>query len=78
MAGNEGGTTGVPLAVMPSGHRLTYLKIRRGVRGEEANCGHIYIGARHVETPLAASWAVLSLEETVFGGFKALFCGLIF
>ena len=36
MAGNEGGTTGVPLAVMPLGHRLIYLKIRRGVRGEEA------------------------------------------
>ena len=68
----------MPLAVMPSGHRLTYLKIRRGVRGEETNCGHIYIGARHVETPLAASWAVLSLQENVFGGFKALFLGLNF
>ena len=26
----------MPLAVMPLGHRLIYLKIRRGVRGEEA------------------------------------------
>ena len=78
MAGNEGGTTGVPLAVMPSGHRLFSLKIRRGVRGEEANCGHIYICARHVPAPLAASWAVLGLQETVFAGFKALFLGLNF
>ena len=51
---------------------------KEGVRGEEANCGHIYIGARHVQAPLAASWAVLSLQETVFGGFKALFWGLNF
>ena len=36
MAGNEGGTTGVPLAVMPLGHRLIYLLLRRGVLGEEA------------------------------------------
>jgi len=78
MAGNEGGTTGVPLAVMPSGHRLFSLKIRRGVRGEEANCGHIYIVAFLFRSPPGASWAPLGLPDPVFRGFKTLFLGLLF
>ena len=47
MAGNEGGTTRVPLAVMPSGHRL-YIFFE-GFGGRKPNVG-IYAGAFDVAT----------------------------